>query len=59
MPENTRARIVSWMQGDTGEDVIEYAALAGFISIVAVATVRTIGPLVEQYFLVVVPALTP
>lgn len=49
----------SFLKRDEGEDIIEYGVLAAFVSIVAVATVRTIGPLLLPLYTVVVAALTP
>ncbi len=33
-----------------GQDMVEYALLASFISIVAIATLRLIGPLVDGIY---------
>ena len=33
----------SFMQDESGQDLIEYALLAGFISLVAVAAITTVG----------------
>jgi Flp pilus assembly pilin Flp len=49
----------SFLKRDEGEDIIEYGVLAAFVSIVAVATVRTIGPLLLPFYTVIVAALTP
>jgi len=35
---------------ESGQDMIEYALLASFISIVAIATLRLIGPLVSTIY---------
>jgi Flp pilus assembly pilin Flp len=35
---------------DEGQDLVEYALLASFISIVAVVTIRAIGPLVRTLY---------
>ena len=34
------------LQRESGQDLVEYALLAGFISITTVATLRLLGPLV-------------
>jgi len=43
---------------DTGQDMIEYALLAAFISIVAIIAIRAIGPLVNTIYQNVQAALT-
>lgn len=45
------------LQDETGQDLIEYALLAGFISIVAIATIRTIGPLVNALWVTIRDAI--
>ena len=35
---------------DEGQDMIEYAVLAAFISIVAIAVIRLIGPLLTTIY---------
>lgn len=35
---------------EKGQDMVEYALLASFISIVAIATLRLIGPLVDGIY---------
>ena len=42
---------------ETGQDLTEYALLAGFISIVAVVTIRAIGPLVNALWGVIRDAI--
>ena len=44
---------------DEGQDVVEYALLAAFISIFAILTIRAIGPLVETIYTNIQTALTP
>jgi Flp pilus assembly pilin Flp len=46
-------RFKGLLQNESGQDLTEYALLAGFISIAAVATVRLIGPLVNALWVVV------
>jgi len=38
------------VKNDEGQDVVEYALLAAFISIVAIATLQLIGPLVDGIY---------
>lgn len=38
---------------EAGQDLTEYALLAGFISIAAIATIRLIGPLVNELWVVI------
>jgi Flp pilus assembly pilin Flp len=44
---------------ERGQDMVEYALLASFISIVAIAAIKLIGPLVVTIYNGVVTALTP
>ena len=43
---------------EDGQDMVEYALLAAFISIVAILTIRNIGPLVNAIYVRVQAALT-
>jgi Flp pilus assembly pilin Flp len=52
-------KLSSLVRREEGQDIIEYALLASFISIVAIPSVRTIGPLVNQMYVNVVTAITP
>ena len=45
--------ILRLLHEDEGQDLTEYGLLACFISIVAVVTVRNIGPLVDALYQVV------
>jgi Flp pilus assembly pilin Flp len=38
-----------FLRDENGQDMVEYALLASFISIVAIAAIRAIGPLVNIY----------
>lgn len=49
----------TFVRSEEGQDMVEYGVLAAFISIVAVATIRLIGPLVDALFVAVQTALTP
>ena len=46
------------LRNEEGQDMIEYALLASFISIVAIATIRLIGPLVSVIYVAIQAALT-
>ena len=48
-----------FFRDEEGQDIIEYALLAAFISIIAVVTVKLIGPLVDVLLVEVQKALTP
>ncbi len=37
-------------RNEEGQDIIEYGLLAAFISIVAIAAIQAIGPLVQGFF---------
>lgn len=43
---------------EKGQDMVEYALLAAFISIVAIVTIRNIGPLVDAVYQNVQAALS-
>jgi Flp pilus assembly pilin Flp len=43
---------------DDGQDMVEYALLASFISIVAIIAIRAIGPLVRTIYENIQAALT-
>jgi Flp pilus assembly pilin Flp len=42
--------IQRFLRNDGGQDIIEYALLAAFISIVSLATIKLIGPLVSNVY---------
>lgn len=46
------------VRDEKGQDMVEYALLASFISIVAIATLRLIGPLVNAIYVAIQAALT-
>ncbi len=46
------------LRDEKGQDMVEYALLASFISIVAIATLRLIGPLVDAIYVAIQAALT-
>jgi Flp pilus assembly pilin Flp len=45
-----RRKLASLIRCDEGNDLIEYALIAAFISIIALVTIQTIGPLVLQMY---------
>jgi Flp pilus assembly pilin Flp len=47
------------LRDERGQDMVEYALLASFISIIAIATIKLIGPLVNTIYVNVKDALTP
>ena len=51
--------IVRFVREDEGQDMVEYALLAAFISIVAIVVIKAIGPLVNTIYTNVKDALTP
>ena len=51
--------INKFMRDEEGQDIIEYALLAFFISIVAIIAIKAIGPLVNDIYVAVENALTP
>ena len=46
------------IRDESGQDMVEYALLAAFISIVAIVTLRNIGPLVNAIYVRIQAALT-
>ena len=50
--------IQRFIREEAGQDIIEYALLAAFISIAAIVAIRAIGPKVNTYFTNVQNALT-
>ncbi len=50
--------IQRFIREEEGQDIIEYALLAAFISIAAIAAIVAIGPKVSEYFTNVQNALT-
>ena len=55
---NLITRMRALVRGDEGQDLIEYALLAGLISLVAVATVTTAGTQVKDIFTNITNKLT-
>ena len=40
------------LREDSGQDMVEYGLLSAFISIVAIATVKSLGPMVAILYLI-------
>jgi Flp pilus assembly pilin Flp len=53
------SKLYSRLRGDAGQDIIVYALLGAFISIVAIVAIRAIGPLVNDIYVAIQNALTP
>lgn len=53
------SKLVNFIKNDEGQDMVEYALLAAFISIVAIVVIKAIGPLVNTIYTNVKNALTP
>lgn len=51
-------RLNRFVRDEDGQDMIEYALLASFISIVAIVAIRAIGPLVNTIYQNIQAALT-
>jgi Flp pilus assembly pilin Flp len=47
------------LRDERGQDMIEYALLASFISIAAIAVIKLTGPLINTIYTNVKNALTP
>jgi pilus assembly protein Flp/PilA len=54
----TMERMIRFFKDDSGQDMVEYGLLAAFISIVAIAALRAIGPLVNTIYTNVQAALS-
>ena len=52
-------KLRSLFKDEKGQDMIEYALLAAFISIVAIIAIKAIGPLIVTIYENVEAALTP
>jgi Flp pilus assembly pilin Flp len=39
-----------WLRDDRGQDLIEYALLAAFISLIAIAAITNIGTVVSSWY---------
>ena len=53
------SKLVHFIKREEGQDVVEYALLAAFISIFAIVVIKAIGPLVNTIYTNVKAALTP
>jgi Flp pilus assembly pilin Flp len=48
--ESSMKHLTNFLRDDRGQDMVEYGLLGAFISIVAIATLRLIGPHIERIF---------
>ena len=53
------SKLVRFIKREEGQDTIEYALLAAFISIFAIVAIKAIGPLINTIYVNVKSALTP
>jgi Flp pilus assembly pilin Flp len=51
-------RMISLIRNEDGQDMIEYALLGSFISIVAILALRAIGPIVNTIYTNIQTSLT-
>ena len=54
-----KALLRRFVREDEGQDIIEYALLAAFISVIAILVIQNIGGLVTTNYQAVETALTP
>jgi Flp pilus assembly pilin Flp len=45
-----RGLLEGWLRAECGQDLIEYAMLAGFISLVAILAITSIGTQVDSWY---------
>ena len=45
-----RRPLEDWLRAECGQDLIEYAMLAGFISLVAILAITSIGTQVDSWY---------
>jgi Flp pilus assembly pilin Flp len=45
-----RRLIDRWLRAECGQDLIEYAMLAGFISLIAILAITSIGTTVDSWY---------
>lgn len=53
------SHFVTLLRREEGQDMIEYAVLGAFISIVAILTIQALGPLIDPLYVAIQDALTP
>lgn len=56
---STYVKLTNLLRRDKGQDMIEYALLGAFISIVAIVAIKAIGPLVDGIYQDIEAALQP
>jgi Flp pilus assembly pilin Flp len=44
------SKLLHLLRDDTGQDLVEYGLLGAFISIIALVTIRTLGPVISTLF---------
>ena len=54
-----KSLIARFVREEEGQDIIEYALLAAFISVVAIIVVKAIGVLIQTNYQSIETALTP
>lgn len=45
-----RRLLEGWLRAECGQDLIEYAMLAGFISLIAIVAITSIGTQVDSWY---------
>jgi Flp pilus assembly pilin Flp len=45
-----RRLLEAWLRAECGQDLIEYAMLAGFISLIAILAITSIGTTVDSWY---------
>jgi Flp pilus assembly pilin Flp len=58
MERNIMDFLKRFLRDDEGQDMVEYGLLGAFISIVAIAALRAIGPLVNAIYVNIQNALS-
>lgn len=43
-------RLIAGLRDDCGQDLIEYAMLAGFISLIAITAITSIGTVIDSWY---------
>jgi Flp pilus assembly pilin Flp len=59
LQEESMQLLRNLLREEEGQDIIEYGVLAFFISIVAIVTIKLIGPLLTPIYLSISAALVP
>lgn len=48
--QRLRENITAFLQEDSGQDLMEYALIVMFIALIAIASLKTFGDTVENYW---------